>query len=233
MTLESILTNFLESYMQGCFFCMPALVINVKDSEQLRVDVKPLVKRVYKDGTEHEYAPLLSVPCITPSTSNSALVLPVKHGDTVLLMFSQQNIEQFKAGTTTPHTPTSGRWLDINDAVAIVGLNPFNLSPNLKTRHVLPHNPEDAVLVHNLGTQKECEVRLGSDGSVSINKQRQHLIVSEAGIIATSGASSISITDGLINMTSPLVMVNGVNINTHLHSYTDDGVPSLTSPPVV
>lgn len=169
MTLEKILTNFLESYMQSCFFAMPAIVIGIKNEEELRVDVQPLVNRVFKDGTEQEYPPLLSVPCIMPHTNTSALTIPVNQGDTVMLLFSQRSIEQFKLGATDPHTPNSTRWMDVNDAVAVVGLSPFAKSPNLKRNHTLPHNPKDVVLTHNLGKANECEVRLTESGRVEIN----------------------------------------------------------------
>ena len=57
--------------------------------------------------------------------------------------------------------------MDVNDAVALVGLSPFSESPNLARKHTLPHNPKDVVLIHNMGTPNECELRLGQDGSVS------------------------------------------------------------------
>ncbi len=167
MTLEKILVNFLETYMQGCFFCMPAVVLNVKDEEQLRVDVQPIVNRTFRDGSEPEYPVLMSVPCYMPHTKRSALTMPVEQGDTVLLVFAQRDIEQFKIGTTTPHAGNSQRWMDVNDAVALVGLSPFSESPNLARKHALPHNPKDVVLIHNMSTPNECELRLGQDGSVS------------------------------------------------------------------
>ena len=169
MNLEKILTNFMESYLATCYVCMPAIVVGVKDGEEARVDVKMVINRQYKDGSELEYATIPSVPCIQMSTKSSSVTMPVSIGDGVLLMFSQKDMEKFKLGSNTPHTPNTNRWMDMNDAVAFYGLCPFVDSPNKKTNKTLPHNPDDLVLTHNRGTSLESEIRLAGDGSVHIN----------------------------------------------------------------
>ena len=167
-TIESILVNFLESYMQDCMVCLPAVVLNVRDAGELRVDCQPISNREFKDGTVAEYPAILSIPVIQPSSGNSAVLMPIKQGDTVLLVFAQRNIDTFKAGSTLPYDPEDRRWMNLQDAVAIAGINPFNRSPNLPSRHKLPHSTEDMVVVHNLGTDRECEFRLKPTGSIAV-----------------------------------------------------------------
>lgn len=167
-TLEGALVNYLEGYLQDCMICLPAVIINVRNLEELRVDVQPLPSREFKDSDTAEYPALLSVPVIQPSSGNSAVLMPIKQGDTVLLVFSQRNIDTFKGGATTAYTPEDRRWMSLQDAVAIVGINPFNKSPNLKSRHTLPHSTSDMVVVHNLGTPQECEIRMKPSGSLSL-----------------------------------------------------------------
>lgn len=203
LDLEAILTNYLESYLQTCFYSLPAIVVGVKDQEELRVDVKILTNHEYKDGSELEYATIYSVPCIMPSTPNSSITFPVVIGTTVLLVFSQVDIQKFKLGTTTPHSTMTNRWSDINDAVAIIGLNPFNKSPNKKTNRKLPHNPEDFVMAHNIGTSLESEVRIKSDGSVHINAPSGLFINGQPYIAHTH----TYVADGATLITTP---VNGV-----------------------
>lgn len=147
---------------------MPAVVLNVRDLEQLRIDVQPLPNHEFKDGSIAEHPAILSVPVVMPSTGSSAVLMPVKQGDTVLLVFSQKNIDGFKGGSTLPYDTTDNRWTSIQDAVAIIGVSPFSKSPNLRSKHKLPHSPNDMVVVHNLGTDKECEVRLKPSGDIKL-----------------------------------------------------------------
>ena len=166
-SLETIMTSWIESYMQDVYTCMPAIVLNVKDMGEMRVDVQPVINHLFKDGTLLEYPPIGNVPLIFPSTRNSAITMPVVQGDTVMLMFSQKDMSIFKAGADRPHDPNTRRWMNLNDAVAIVGVHPFSKSPNRNAARKLPHNTDDLVVAHNIGTDRECEVRLTKGGAVS------------------------------------------------------------------
>ena len=166
-SLETIMTSWIESYMQDVYTCMPAIVLNVKDMGEMRVDVQPVINHLFKDGTLLEYPPIGNVPLIFPSTRNSAITMPVAQGDTVMLMFSQKDMSIFKAGADRPHDPNTRRWMNLNDAVAIVGVHPFSKSPNRNAARKLPHSTDDLVVAHNIGTDRECEVRLTKSGDVS------------------------------------------------------------------
>lgn len=208
ITLESILTNFLTAYMQDCFFAMPAVVLAVRDMEQLSIDVQPLPNRLFKDGDTAEYPVLHHVPVIMPYTGSSAILMPVQEGDTVMLLFSQRSIDEFKGGSGTPYD-TGRRFMSLQDAVAIIGISPFSKSPNRQIAHTLPHNTKDLTIVHNLGTPSECEVRMTQDGSIT----------------ATSPTK--------INLVAPSVQINGRDYMSHKHGYplpTPSGVdPSRTN----
>ena len=166
-SLETIMTSWIESYMQDVYTCMPAIVLNVKNMGELRVDVQPVINHMFKDGTLLEYPPIGNVPLIFPSTKQSAVTMPVEQGDTVLLMFSQKDMSIFKAGADRPHDPNTRRWMNLNDAVAIVGVHPFSKSPNRNAARKLPHSRDVLVVAHNIGTDRECEVRLSKAGSIA------------------------------------------------------------------
>ena len=170
-SLETIMTSWIESYMQDVYTCMPAIVLNVKDMGEMRVDVQPVINHLFKDGTLLEYPPIGNVPLIFPSTRNSAITMPVVQGDTVMLMFSQKDMSIFKAGADRPHDPNTRRWMNLNDAVAIVGVHPFSKSPNRNAARKLPHNTDDLVVAHNIGTDRECEVRLTKSGDIKTTSQ--------------------------------------------------------------
>lgn len=170
MTFESAVKAFFEYQMRNVYTAIPAQVVQVRDAGQQKVDVKPLVNMVFPDWEDSEEWPtILSVPLMYPASSTSAFTFPVKAGDTVLLVFSQSCIDVFKAGDGTAAPPSDYRVFNMRDAVAIPGLFPFGTAVNQPSKHTLTHSTDDAVLVHNLGTSSECEVRLKSDGKVEIN----------------------------------------------------------------
>ena len=170
-SLETIMTSWIESYMQDVYTCMPAIVLNVRDMGEMRVDVQPVINHLFKDGTLLEYPPIGNVPLIFPSTRNSAITMPVVQGDTVMLMFSQKDMSIFKAGADRPHDPNTRRWMNLNDAVAIVGVHPFSKSPNRNAARKLPHSTDDLVVAHNIGTDRECDFRLTKAGDIKTTSQ--------------------------------------------------------------
>lgn len=170
MTFESAIKAFFEYQMRNVYTAIPAQIVQVRDAGQQKVDVKPLVNMVFPDWKDdQEWPTILSVPLMYPASSTSAFTFPVKAGDTVLLVFNQSCIDVFKSGDGTAQPPSDYRVFNMRDAVAIPGLFPFGSAINQPSKHTLTHSTDDAVLVHNLGTSSECEVRLKSDGKVEIN----------------------------------------------------------------
>lgn len=225
MDLSSAMTNYMETYLQDCYTAMPAVIINIKDNGQLRADVQPVTNRVYRDDATAEYPPVLSVPLIMPATQTSALLLPVKQGDTVLLVWCQRDITQFKIDADVPHDPQTARWQDFNDAVAIVGLFPFSKSRGLQSVHHLPHNPEDLVVVSNLGTPQESELRMKPNGDVDLTVANTYSVK----------AKTINLQATNTNITSKIDMkgqttINNIDFNQHVHAGVQSG-PSTTTPP--
>lgn len=223
-TLESIFKDNFFYYLQNCYFSMPARVVGISDIEMGFIDVQPLTNRQYTDMTIIEHPVIYSVPIQVPCTTTSAITLPVNIDDTVLLIFSQFGLDGFKGGSDIPYDPTDNRFLDINDAVAIVGIKPFQKSPYNALNHALPYNNKDVVVSHNLLTQNECSVELKQSGEVHFNSptkvvinapvtETNNLIVNEDALIA--GTFFTSFRDG------------------HTHNYIDDGRPAVTSPPNV
>lgn len=221
-TLESILNNFLEGYLFDCFVCLPAVVVGVQNLNENRIDVQPLPTKMFKDNTSAEYPNLLNVPVVFPQTTTSALTLKINQGDNVLLVFSQSGIDEFKGGSTTPYQLDSKRFMSLNDAFAIVGITPFNKSPNNPKARTLPHSVNDTCLVTNIGTDKECEVRLKEDGSVKITSS----------IKVTIDSPETEITNTLTVLEDAVIAGTSFNLfkTTHTHNYTDDGNLLTTLP---
>ena len=166
--LEPILRNFFSDKMSEMNFCLPARIDNVQNLKQGRVDVKPLYIPRYLDNTYSELPIIKNVPVVLPSCNESGMVFSPKQGDTVLLVFSQCNIDNFKAGSVEPYSTVFDRSFDINDAIALVGFSPFNVNPINTEKHKKDYELGDVSTFNNLGKENENKINVKKDGTIKI-----------------------------------------------------------------
>lgn len=166
--LEPILRNFFSDRMAEMNFCLPARIDNIQNLKQGRVDVKPLYIPRYLDNTYSELPIIRNVPIVLPSCNESGMVFSPKQGDTVLLVFSQCNIDNFKAGSIEPYSTVFDRSFDINDAVAFAGFSPFNINPINTDKHKKDYELGDVSVFNNLGKENENKINVKKDGTVKI-----------------------------------------------------------------
>ena len=96
------------------------------------------------------------------------MVFTPKQGDTVLLIFAQCNIDNFKGGSVEPYSTVFDRSLDINDAVAIVGFSPFNKNPVNTDKHKKDYELGDVSVFNNLGKETENKINVKKDGTINV-----------------------------------------------------------------
>ena len=166
--LEPILRNFFSDKMSEMNFCLPARIDNIQNLKQGRVDVKPLYIPRYLDNTYSELPVIKNVPVVLPSCNESGMVFSPKQGDTVLLVFSQCNIDNFKAGSVEPYSTVFDRSFDINDAIALVGFSPFNINPINTEKHKKDYELGDVSTFNNLGKENENKINVKKDGTIKI-----------------------------------------------------------------
>ena len=166
--LEPILRNFFSDKMSEMNFCLPARIENVQNLKQGRIDVKPLYIPRYLDNTYSELPVIKNVPIVLPSCNESGMVFSPKQGDTVLLVFSQCNIDNFKAGSVEPYSTVFDRSFDINDAIALVGFSPFNVNPINTEKHKKDYELGDVSTFNNLGKENENKINVKKDGTIKI-----------------------------------------------------------------
>lgn len=229
--LEPLLHNFADDYFRDLKFIMPAMVIGVQGLEELRIDVKPLNKIRHRDGTISELPNIENIPLMCYGTDDSAILMNVKQGQTVLVVFSQLSLDEFKGGSITPYSSRNNRKHDFQDAIAIPSIFPFNRSPNNKLRHATDHSTDDLTIVHNLGVSgKENKVVLKKSGAISIISSKDVLIDAPSskfnGTVHSTGDIS---TDGDM-------IIKGRSVekfmDTHTHNYTDNGSTLVTTVPI-
>ena len=166
--LEPILRNFFSDKMSEMNFCLPARIDNVQNLKQGRVDVKPLYIPRYLDNTYSELPAIKNVPIVFACANESGQVFAPKQGDTVLLIFSQCNIDNFKAGSVEPYSTVFDRSFDINDAIALVGFSPFNMNPINTEKHKKDYELGDVSTFNNLGKENENKINVKKDGTINI-----------------------------------------------------------------
>jgi hypothetical protein len=115
-TLSELIRLAIEARLAGVHVSVPGRVEKYDASKQ-RADIKPLVKTA-----QGESVPVITnVPIIFPGGGGFRVVFPVVKGDTVLLVFCERSIDNWKkrGGEVDP---IDTRHHALSDAVAYVGL---------------------------------------------------------------------------------------------------------------
>ena len=228
--LEPILKNFFSDRMSELNFCLPARIENIQNIKEGRIDVKPLFIPRYLDNTYSELPAIKNVPLVLPSSNESGFVFSPKQGDTVLLLFTQCNIDNFKAGSVEPYSTVFDRSFDINDAIALVGFSPFNINPINTDKHSKDYELGDVSVFNNLGKENENKINVKKDGTNSYTASTHNF----DGEVTTN---SLVTMNNDVNMTGTQtvdgdIVINGISLKqfiaSHTHQYFDDGKPATT-----
>lgn len=253
---EDATLSIFWSKMAGIYTAIPCIIVRVnEDGIRQSIDVQPVINRKLKNGEVKEHPTILSVPLIYPASKTSAFTFPVNVGDTVLCIFSQRGLDVFKSLDGLPAAGTDYRKFDIRDAIAIPGLFPFSKAINNPAAHTWEHSPFDTVVVHNLGTGREVEVRLKENGDLNISTLQN--VTVNANTVTVNASVSANITTPTFNVTadnalfnigntiwngnisqvgnytqSGIYILSGITMNTHVHSGVQPGT-GVSGPPLV
>ena len=204
--------------MAGINTSIPGVIVSV-DLDSLMASVQPSVNMKFKDGQVQEYPVIANCPVIMPSSSTSAFTFPVKAGDPVIIVFSMRGTDNFKGGNGYPAAPSDFRKFDLSDAFAIPAPWPKSRSVNSPAKHVWDHSPQDAVMVHNLGSGNECEFRLKADGTIQI-RTNQDIEAIGRNITVTANQELHFITPSMIVDATTTQWVGDI---THIGNITQTG----------
>lgn len=153
-TLYDALDKFVNSRLASIHTALPAKVLSYDKTKKV-CSVKPLLKKELESGVFVEYPVIDNVPVMFQQTTKAIISLPIKVNDTVLLIFSERSIDDWKTkgGIVEPEDP---RKFDISDAIAIPGLFP-------KSQGVAA-DEDDILIEHTAGN-----VKIKSSGDVILN----------------------------------------------------------------
>lgn len=169
-SLQEVLVAAFQNQANQINTAIPCIVVAVRDSlNGAMVDIQPTVNQRFKDGEVKERPVVLGVPVAFPVSSTAGLTFPIKVGTTGIAVFSMRNLDAWKNSSGRPTTPLNFAKFDKGDAMFIPGIQPPGESVNNPSKRTWTHSTEDVVLVNNIGTANECEVRLKASGDVVVN----------------------------------------------------------------
>lgn len=234
--LTELLKASFQYQIHEIYTALPCVVVSVANIKEQRIDVQPLLNNIRPDGTDVPHPVILGVPIMFPATSTSALTFEVSTGDSVLCVFTQRCSDSFKAGNGTVSRPIDLRIFDKRDACALLGLFPFSKAINNPKKRTWEHDVKDTVLVHNIGTANEVEIRFKKSGDLVINTNKNVTVnCQEAEVNATTTTiNGDLVVNGDIDSTGTVtattdVFGGGKSLKTHLHA----GPATAPSGPVV
>lgn len=214
-TLEEVLDLHFNNRLDGIWTACPCVVVTAYDD--LRVDVQPLIKRLYQDGSSADRPVILNVPLQMPGNKTSLIDIDVEKGDTVLCVFSQRSLDNFKNGNGEAAAPSGYRVMDRRDAIAIPGIYPFKNSPRLKRK--IPKIKGSLDLVNNIGTPAEAVISILPTGQISL-KSPQGIVDVEAQTVNTLATTANVTVSGSTTITCPATVWTGNANFTGTYNFT-------------
>lgn len=218
--MDIIRTQF-KIDMSDIYTAMPCKIVNVyQDNKQQKVDVVPSVDNLLKDGTGEPGMQMLGIPVIFPGSQSTLISFPINNGDTVLCIFSQRSMDNFKIGSGEPTTANDYRKFSDQDAVAIPGLFPFGKSLNNPQVRKYPHDSNrDLCIAHNIASGTEVNIVLKQSGDLIINTEQAVTVNCKTGVVNATESYTLNTPTMNINATTTNITGNVV----HSGNYNQTG----------
>lgn len=181
MNINELLNVIIANKLADMQVCMPAK-ITAYDFKTRKASVQPSLNQKYNDGEVVELPQIHNVPVIHPAAGGASITLPVNINDPVLLVFSQKSLEEWLQNGQQV-TPDDPRQNDLTDAVAHLGLQPFNVES--------PVESADDLMIDYDGSQ---------------------IIMHPAGVVDII-AEEINMDSTTVNITAPTITLDATNVN--------------------
>jgi len=237
VSLQEVLTNAMDYHLADIYTSIPGVVVGIhSDLSGMRVDVQPSVAMRNEDGDEVVDRPaIINVPLHMPVTQLGGLTYPIKKGNPVWLNFSMRGLDVWKKGRGESQAPSDLRRFDLSDCIAIPGVYPAGVPVNSPGSRSNSHSTEDVVLVHNIGTGNEVEIRLKPSGDVIINTPKNTIInAGDSTTINAANSATVNCTDAEVNSETFSVNSEDVdfqcdNFNIQTGTYTMNATEEATA----
>ena len=184
MDITELLNIIVSHKIAEMHICMPAKIISY-DFTTRKASVQPSLNQKFSDDEILVLPIIHNVPVMQPSSGGASINFPVKSGDNVLLIFSERSLEQWLQDGKQS-APDDPRQNNLTDAVAHIGLNPFNVISSAE-------NNDDLLIAYD-----GSKIRFKPGGVVEAEASEIELI-----------ANNVNITSPDVNITAANVTVTG------------------------
>lgn len=245
-SLQELMVASFNSQLNNLYTSIPCIVVAV-DLVKSTVDIQPTINQKLKDGSVMERPVAMGIPISFPVSSTAGFTFPIEVGSTGMAIFSMRDMEGWMAGNGRPSTPLNSGKMDKNDAIFLPGIQPPGITVNNPAKRVLQHSVHDAVIVNNIGTASEVEVRLKANGGIVLNAPLQTVEVNCKNSVVNASESA-SVTSQQIVLDAADIQVwgnvthngnytatgtmtfNGINFSTHKHTGVQTGAGTSGGP---
>ena len=219
MNITELLNIIISNKIAEMHICMPAKIVNY-DFSTRKASVQPSLNQKYNDDEILVFPIIHNVPVMQPASGGASINFPVKPGDNVLLTFSERSLEQWLQDGKQS-TPDDPRQNNLTDAVAHIGLNPFNVPSAAE-------NNDDLLIAFD-----GSKIRLKPNGVVETEALEIDLIADNINITADNVTITGKLTAANLEATSEIksatAVIGGKNFATHTHTGVIPG-PGITGP---
>jgi hypothetical protein len=122
--IVDLLNKLKQDVANNIRVCMPAKIESY-DYKNQKASVKISMQELYEDGTVIDYPIVSGVPVVFMAAGGASINLPVLKGDSCFVIFFDRDMSNWLLGGAD-QKPNSTRMHNMSDAVALMGLNPFN-----------------------------------------------------------------------------------------------------------
>lgn len=206
---KKLVDNSIASFEANAWTSIPAEVTAITDGDKVRISAQPVLNRLQRGSDSKPLPAIHDVPVMWPSTSTSTVRGVLKVGDWVLLTFSCRPLSNWLNSPEGGRTdPESFQKMNYNSAIATPGVFPFSKNVNKPSNQSLSDSQDDMIVKSNIGSSTENEIRLKSDGGVTIT---------------ASGAGTSTVVTIAADGTLVIAASGGVTINGDLQVTGDIG----------
>jgi len=184
-------------------------IIETYEFKTCKASIKIDMQELYRNDTCVDYPVISNVPVVFPRCGGAEILLPVKRGDSCLVIFMDRDIKTWLLGASK-QPPKTRRQHHLNDAVAIMGLSPFN-------RPSKAQNATDLMISYS-GSQ----VILKPNGIIEIESVKELNIKTENIVINCKNASVKAAENTIVECQNANIKASG-KINTEAPEFIQKG----------
>ena len=152
------------------------------DATKNTVDVQPVIRARFTDGTTEQVPIVSNVPIAYPQGAGFSIRFPMSVGDFVMLVFAERALDEWKSEGGSNVEAQSRRRFDMSDAVAIPG--------------VVPNNNATSAPTDKLVIQKENTVVEISDGLIKLDTNGSRVEIDGSEVyIGKAGSELLDLLD--------------------------------------